>query len=125
MINRLEIRVPVEIASNKKKLTSFISSKINMEIKNIFHIDIIKRSIDARSKKIKINLVIDIYINEHYQEKEIKILYNDAVALTGGQALDGLPTVAQMSRQLEAEGVKEIAIITDEPNKFQTPVDYF
>ena len=77
MINRLEIRVPVEIASNKKKLISFISSKINMEIKNIFHIDIIKRSIDARSKKIKINLVIDIYINEHYQEKEIKILYND------------------------------------------------
>jgi len=49
-----------------------------------------------------------------------KILYNDAVALTGGQALDGLPTVAQMSRQLEAEGVKEIAIITDEPNKYNS-----
>ena len=47
-----------------------------------------------------------------------KILYNDAVALTGGQLLDGLPTVAQMSRQLEAEGVKKIAIITDEPNKY-------
>ena len=49
-----------------------------------------------------------------------KILYNDAVALTGGQALDGLPTVAQMSRQLEAEGVKEIAIITDEPDKYNS-----
>lgn len=49
-----------------------------------------------------------------------KILYNDAVALTGGQALDGLPTVAQMSRQLESEGVKKIAIITDEPNKYKT-----
>ena len=48
-----------------------------------------------------------------------KILYNDAVALTGGQALDGLPTVAQMSRQLESEGVKEIAIITDQPSKYQ------
>ena len=47
-----------------------------------------------------------------------KILYNDAVALTGGQALDGLPTVAQMSRQLEAEGVKKIAIISDEPEKY-------
>ena len=47
-----------------------------------------------------------------------KILYNDAVALTGGQALDGLPTVAQMSRQLEAEGVHKIAIITDEPKKY-------
>jgi len=49
-----------------------------------------------------------------------KILYNDAVALTGGQALDGLPTVAQMSRQLESEGVKEIAIITDQPTKYQS-----
>ena len=49
-----------------------------------------------------------------------KILYNDAVALTGGQALDGLPTVAQMSRQLESEGVKEIAIITDQPTKYKS-----
>ena len=47
-----------------------------------------------------------------------KILYNEAVALTGGQALDGLPTVAQISRQLSAEGVEKIAIITDEPNKY-------
>ena len=38
-----------------------------------------------------------------------KILYNDAVALTGGQALDGLPTVAQMSKQLEAEGVEAVS----------------
>ena len=53
-----------------------------------------------------------------------KILYNDAVALTGGQALDGLPTVAQMSRQLEAEGVKEIAIITDEPHKYNSSENF-
>ena len=53
-----------------------------------------------------------------------KILYNDAVALTGGQSLDGLPTVAQMSRQLESEGVKKIAIISDEPNKY-TSKDIF
>ena len=47
-----------------------------------------------------------------------KILYNEAVALTGGQALDGLPTVAQISRQLDAENVSKIAIITDEPKKY-------
>ena len=49
-----------------------------------------------------------------------KILYNEAVALTGGQALDGLPTVAQISRQLDAEGVTRIAIITDEPKKYDS-----
>ena len=47
-----------------------------------------------------------------------KILYNEAVALTGGQALDGLPTVAQISQQLSAEGVSKIAIVTDEPKKY-------
>ena len=47
-----------------------------------------------------------------------KILYNEAVALTGGQALDGLPTVAQISQQVSAEGVEKIAIVTDEPKKY-------
>jgi len=47
-----------------------------------------------------------------------KILYNDAVALTGGQPLDGLPSVAQISQQLYAEGVTKIAIISDEPEKY-------
>ena len=49
-----------------------------------------------------------------------KLLYNEAVALTGGQALDGLPTVAQISRQLEAENVSRIAIVTDDPKKYSS-----
>ena len=36
-----------------------------------------------------------------------KILYNDAVALTGGQALDGLPTVAQMLNSLKQKELKK------------------
>ncbi|MFM1815559.1 MAG: hypothetical protein RLZ98_2254 [Pseudomonadota bacterium] len=47
-----------------------------------------------------------------------KILYNDAVAMTGGQKLDGDLTVGQMAAQLAAEGVKKIAIVTDEPGKY-------
>ncbi len=47
-----------------------------------------------------------------------KILYNDAVAMTGGQALDGGKTVPQMAREVAAEGVKRLAIVTDEPEKY-------
>lgn len=47
-----------------------------------------------------------------------KILYNDAVAMTGGQPLDGCLTVPQLTRQLEAEGVKKMIILTDEPEKY-------
>ncbi|MCP5420340.1 MAG: indolepyruvate ferredoxin oxidoreductase family protein [Gammaproteobacteria bacterium] len=48
-----------------------------------------------------------------------KILYNDAVAMTGGQPVDGPLTVPQITRQLEAEGVERIVVVTDEPNKYR------
>lgn len=47
-----------------------------------------------------------------------KILYNDAVAMTGGQPVDGPLTVPQISRQVAAEGVGKIIVVTDEPEKY-------
>jgi indolepyruvate ferredoxin oxidoreductase len=47
-----------------------------------------------------------------------KILYNDAVAMTGGQKLDAPITVPQMASQLVAEGVKRVVIVTDVPDKY-------
>ena len=45
-----------------------------------------------------------------------KILYNGAVAMTGGQAVEGGQTPWIMSRQLAAEGIIKIAIVTDAPD---------
>jgi indolepyruvate ferredoxin oxidoreductase len=42
-----------------------------------------------------------------------KILYNDAVAMTGGQPVDGNLTVPQIARQLHAEGVHHVVVVTD------------
>jgi indolepyruvate ferredoxin oxidoreductase len=42
-----------------------------------------------------------------------KLLYNDAVAMTGGQPLDGTLTVPQLARQLQAEGVGKMVVVTD------------
>ncbi len=42
-----------------------------------------------------------------------KILYNDAVAMTGGQHVDGPLTVADVSRQVEAEGARRIVVMSD------------
>jgi len=44
-----------------------------------------------------------------------KILYNDAVAMTGGQPPDGAISVAQMARQVEAEGARRVVIVSDAP----------
>jgi len=48
-----------------------------------------------------------------------KILFNDAVAMTGGQPVDGSLTVPQLTKQLEAEGVRTIRVVTDEPEKYR------
>ncbi|MGL6069699.1 indolepyruvate ferredoxin oxidoreductase family protein [Craterilacuibacter sp.] len=47
-----------------------------------------------------------------------KILYNDAVAMTGGQHVDGKLDVPIITRQLAAEGVARIVITSDEPEKY-------
>ncbi len=47
-----------------------------------------------------------------------KILFNDAVAMTGGQPTDGSITAPQITQQMYAEGVRRIVIVTDEPQKY-------
>ncbi len=47
-----------------------------------------------------------------------KILYNDAVAMTGGQPHEGGLTAPMIAEQVRAEGVERIAIVTDEPVKY-------
>ncbi len=47
-----------------------------------------------------------------------KILYNDAVAMTGGQPVDGSLTVPQITHQLYGEGVRHICVVSDEPDKY-------
>jgi indolepyruvate ferredoxin oxidoreductase len=53
-----------------------------------------------------------------------KVLFNDAVAMTGGQPVDGPLTVPQITRQLAAEGVAKIAVVTDEPEKHAHVADF-
>jgi indolepyruvate ferredoxin oxidoreductase len=47
-----------------------------------------------------------------------KILYNDAVAMTGGQPVEGQLTVPEITRQVAAEGAKRVVVVTDEPDKY-------
>jgi indolepyruvate ferredoxin oxidoreductase len=53
-----------------------------------------------------------------------KLLFNDAVAMTGGQPFDGPLTVPQITRQLHAEGAARIVVVTDEPEKHADVKDF-
>ncbi|NOZ43471.1 MAG: indolepyruvate ferredoxin oxidoreductase family protein [Alphaproteobacteria bacterium] len=53
-----------------------------------------------------------------------KILYNDAIAMTGGQPLEGNLSVDQISHQLRHEGVDVIYVVSDEPEKYHGRADF-
>ncbi|MCC2973636.1 indolepyruvate ferredoxin oxidoreductase family protein [Massilia sp. IC2-476] len=48
-----------------------------------------------------------------------KILYNDAVAMTGGQPVDGTLTVPQILQQVLSEGAALAVVVTDQPENYQ------
>ena len=42
-----------------------------------------------------------------------KVLFNDAVAMTGGQPVDGILSVDRLARQVEAEGAARVVVVSD------------
>ena len=48
-----------------------------------------------------------------------KILFNDAVAMTGGQPVDGPLTIPAIAHSVRAEGIGRIAILSDDPEQFK------
>jgi indolepyruvate ferredoxin oxidoreductase len=53
-----------------------------------------------------------------------KILFNDAVAMTGGQRNEGGLSVPAIARQVAAEGVKRVVVVTDEPKKYPRDTEW-
>jgi len=53
-----------------------------------------------------------------------KVLFNDAVAMTGGQPIDGGLTVPIVTQQLAAEGVRRVVVVSDEPEKYPPATDF-
>ena len=78
MIKRINIQVLPELSEKHNQLIKRIASIISIKAKDINHIQILKKSIDARRKKIKINLKIDVYINEDFiEEAKTNIQYQN------------------------------------------------
>jgi len=77
MIKRVEIKISPKLVLSKGKIKNKISNTFNIKKSQINHIEIIKKSIDARNKNIKYNLIIDIYIDEKFIEKTKNIKYKN------------------------------------------------
>src|SRR5690606_16247725 len=53
-----------------------------------------------------------------------KILFNDAVAMTGGQPHDGPLNPVMIAHQVLAEGVKRVVVVSDEPEKYPLGINW-
>ena len=70
MIKEIQLQVLPEQAENTEVLKELISKKLNIELSEINHIEIVKRSIDARQRIIKINLRLNVFIQQEFKKKE-------------------------------------------------------
>ena len=66
MIKSLQIQVSPETSTKIHLLKINVSNLLKIDKKSITHIEIKKKSVDARQKIIKINLTIEVYINEEF-----------------------------------------------------------
>jgi len=74
MPQELLLQVSPEIASNEALLKDYLSKQIKVSRNEIQHISILKRSIDARQKAVKINLKVSIYLQgENFVEHKIQL----------------------------------------------------
>lgn len=73
MQKEINIQVAPEVAATPQLLSKAVAKQTNITLKDISHIEILRKSIDARQRNIKINLRVRLYINEVFIEKTIEL----------------------------------------------------
>lgn len=73
MQKEFQLRVVPEVAADKEKLQNYIAGKSDVSHQDINHIEILRRSIDARQKQVIINLKVNVYVNEEFSVKPVTL----------------------------------------------------
>ena len=81
MPQELNLQVSPEIASNESLLYDYVSKTVRVSTKLVHKVVILKRSIDARQKSIKVNLKVSVYlIDENYIAQKIELPHYENVS---------------------------------------------
>ena len=67
MIHELQLRIPFKFINNQDYINDQICRELNLRIDDINHVELLKRSIDARKKDIKYNLKVAVYVGEEFK----------------------------------------------------------
>ena len=71
MQQEFSLQVSPETAGNAEALKHHLSREKDLPFPEMRHVEVLKRSIDARQKKVKINLKVNVYLNEDFEEVKI------------------------------------------------------
>ena len=70
MTNEYQIRVVPEVAAQEDRLKAYLADEQGIDVRTIFGVRILKRSIDARQRQIYVNLKVRVYVNEQPNDDE-------------------------------------------------------
>ncbi len=111
MKNELNLVLSPEEASNESVIKTIAAKQLHIPENNISFIKIIKRSIDARSRNVKINLKIDVYVNEQVPESpNYKLNYSNVSSQTPVIVIGAGPAGLFAALELIEKGMKPIVI---------------
>lgn len=72
MIKEYELQVLPEVAANAADLKQTIARKFGLPFNDISHVEIVRKSVDARKKPVKINLKVLVFVKEDFVEQAIE-----------------------------------------------------
>jgi uncharacterized FAD-dependent dehydrogenase len=72
MIKEYELQVLPEVAANPADLKQTIARKFGLPFNDISHVEIVRKSVDARKKPVKINLKVLVFVKEDFVEQAIE-----------------------------------------------------
>jgi len=70
MQKELQLIVPPDVAGEPEKLRRQAASAVKVRPEEVSHVEVLRRSIDARGKRVKVNLSVRVYVNEPYRPKK-------------------------------------------------------
>jgi len=70
MTNEYQIRVVPEVAAQEDRLKAWLADEQGIDVRTIYGVRVLKRSIDARQRQIYVNLKVRVYVNEQPHDDE-------------------------------------------------------